>query len=281
MALFLSGLLAIVAILAAKADASPLWVPETIGVRQLVDDRPEMQLDRLFKSDSRPNARLPKKSANRLPKRSVFEYLPVKQDVVMPVVANGLAPVISQIQTKQPIVFLTIDDGAVKRAADINLVNRYRIKATLFLADIFISENPAFFKGFTATGSLVENHSVSHQNLTLLSYEDQKQEICDEADRQFEQFGRRPILFRPPGGDYNQDTQRAAADCGLQAVVQWTAKANGGSMQYQVGDRLRPGDIVLMHFRPEFPADMEAFINAVQSAGLHTELLEDWFPDAS
>ena len=62
----------------------------------------------------------------------------------------------------------------------------------------------------------------------------------------------------------------------MKAVVLWIAKANGGSMQYQVGNRLRPGDIVLMHFRPEFAQDMQAFVDAEKAAGLHTVLLEDW-----
>jgi hypothetical protein len=47
-------------------------------------------------------------------------------------------------------------------------------------------------------------------------------------------------------------------------------------MQYQIGNGLRPGDIVLMHFRPEFRSDMQAFVDAENAAGLHTELLEDW-----
>ena len=47
-------------------------------------------------------------------------------------------------------------------------------------------------------------------------------------------------------------------------------------MQYQVGHSLRAGDIVLMHFRPEFAKDMKAFVDAETAAGLHTELLEDW-----
>jgi peptidoglycan/xylan/chitin deacetylase (PgdA/CDA1 family) len=95
------------------------------------------------------------------------------------------------------------------------------------------------------------------------------------ADYVQQQFGRRPIFFRPPGGAYSNTMRRAAADCGMKAVVTWIAKANGGSMQYQIGDHLRPGDVVLMHFRPEFKQDMQAFLDAMTVAGLHTELLEN------
>ena len=33
-----------------------------------------------------------------------------------------------------------------------------------------------------------------------------------------------------------------------------------------------------MHFRPEFASDLQAFVDALDAAHLHTELLEDWLP---
>jgi hypothetical protein len=197
-------------------------------------------------------------------------------DYTIPPVTNGLAPVVSRLPTKQPVVFLGIDDGANKQPFELQMMKDNHVKASLFLANLFIKNNPAFFGGFTSAGSLIENHTLNHRLMSRLSYNEQKREICGQADLEAQQYGRRPILFRPPGGDYNRSTQRAAADCGMKAVVMWTAKANGGSMQYQVGHSLRPGDIVLMHFRPEFQKDMQAFLEAQKAAGLHTELLEDW-----
>lgn len=197
-------------------------------------------------------------------------------DFTIPPIVNGLAPVLTTIPTTHPVVFLGIDDGHAKLPFDLPLMQADHIKASLYLADSAIKENPAFFKSFITAGSLVENHTVTHPNLSRMTYAQQKQEICGEADIQQEQFGRRPILFRPPGGDYNQNTRRAAADCGMKAIVLWIAKANGGSMQYQVGASLRPGDIVLMHFRSEFAQDLQAFTTAEHAAGLHTVLLEDW-----
>jgi hypothetical protein len=204
--------------------------------------------------------------------------MPVTHDVTIPPVVNGYAPIISRINTKEPVVFLGIDDGANKQAFELQMMKDNNIKASLFLADSFIHSNPGFFKDFMDEGSLIEDHTVDHKNLALMSYESQKQDICSQADKEQQYYGRRPILVRPPGGSYNKDTPRAAAACGMKAVVQWIAKANGGSMQYQIGHGLRAGDIVLMHFRPEFKSDMQAFLDAEKAAGLHTELLEDWLP---
>lgn len=226
---------------------------------------------------SAPKQAAPAPSLAEPTQPAVVPQKPV-HDATIPPVVNGVAPVISHIETKQPVVFLSIDDGANKQPFELQLLKENNVKATLFLADSFIRSNPGFFTDFTTAGFLIEDHTVDHKNLAAMSLAEQKQEICTMADKLQQYYGRRPILMRPPGGAYNVNTPKAAAACGMKAVVQWIAKANGGSMQYQIGHSLRPGDIVLMHFRPEFKADLTAFLNAQNAAGLHTELLEDWLP---
>ncbi|MHA7270839.1 polysaccharide deacetylase family protein [Arthrobacter sp. HLT1-20] len=198
-------------------------------------------------------------------------------DYVLPPIENGMAPVLTKIPTEQKVVFVTIDDGAVKRDSDLALLEKNGIKSSLFLANTFIAGDPQFYKKYTAAGHLIENHTMSHNlGFINLSYEQQKAEICGMADFAEQQYGRRPVFFRPPGGPYTNATRQAVAECGMKAVVDWETKANGGGMDYQVGAGLRPGDIVLMHFRPEFPADLAAFLKAQKAAGLKVVLLEDY-----
>ncbi|MHA7305986.1 polysaccharide deacetylase family protein [Arthrobacter sp. TMN-49] len=198
-------------------------------------------------------------------------------DYVLPPIENGMAPVLTKVPTEQKVVFVTIDDGAVKRDSDLALLEKNRIKASIFLAHGFIAGEPQFYKKYTAAGHLIENHTMSH-NLAFihLSYEQQKAEICGMADFEEQQYGRRPVFFRPPGGPYTDAIRKAVAECGMKAVVDWETKANAGRMDYQVGAGLRPGDIVLMHFRPEFPEDLAAFTQAQKAAGLKVVLLEDY-----
>lgn len=205
---------------------------------------------------------------------------PVTPDVRIPPITNGLAPVITSLPTSQRVVFLGIDDGAHKSPDELQMMQQNHIKASLFLSRLFINDNPGFFTDFVRAGNEIENHTLNHDTtmVATMSYEQQKAEICGMADYEQQLYGRRPVLYRPPGGAYSTVMQRAAADCGMKAIVTWVAKANGGSMQYQVGDHLRPGDVVLMHFRPEFKQDMQAFLDAMKSQQLHTELIENWLP---
>ncbi len=198
-------------------------------------------------------------------------------DFSFPQAKNGLAPVIRRFDTHQPVVFLGIDDGNYKDPSVVQMMRDNHIHASLFLSKLFIANNPDFFKQLIDEGSVVEDHTLSHDTnmIKTQSYEQQKQEICGMANYEQQIYNVRPQLFRPPGGAYSTVMQKAANDCGMKAIITWAAKANGGSMQYQEGNGLRPGDIVLMHFRPEFKKDMQAFIDAMHTANLHTELLED------
>ncbi len=214
----------------------------------------------------------------KVPLRPKAEQAPaIVPDFALPPVQNGLVPVLTRIPTGQKVVVLTIDDGANKTPQEVQLLRSHGITATLFLAQAFIRDNPDFFKGFVSDGSRVEDHSIGHLlNLASLPYAQQKAEICGMFDYELARYGRRPVFFRPPGGPYNTSMRRAAADCGIKAIIDLEAKANAGRMDYQYGSSLRPGDIVLMHFRPEFAADLNAFLTAQKAAGLQVELLEDY-----
>ncbi|MET3810611.1 polysaccharide deacetylase family protein [Arthrobacter sp. UYEF3] len=210
-----------------------------------------------------------------LARRGRARYTP---DFRLPPIQNGLAPVLTKIDTKHPVVFLTIDDGVTKTPEMARLMAEYDYPASIFLTRNFVRDNPDFFKQFAAQGSLVENHTVSH-NINMVSqlgYQQQLAEITGMQDYAQQQFGRRPTLFRPPGGAYSVAMRQAVAAAGMKAIITWEAKSNAGHMDYQYGKGLRPGDIVLMHFRPEFAADLAAFRAAQHAAGLEVVLLEDF-----
>ena len=190
---------------------------------------------------------------------------------------DGTMPVISRIPTTEKVAFLTIDDGIVTNPSDLQLMQATNVKATFFLVYRFIHTDYSFFDNLaTQTGSDIENHTYDHFLLTNLNYDQQKLDICKNADVFNTWFGKRPVLLRPSGGAYNTTTLRAAADCGMKALVMWDATINNGVIKYQNGSSMRPGDIVLMHFRSTFQEDLNAFVQAAQSSGLQPDLLINW-----
>lgn len=195
---------------------------------------------------------------------------------VVPPIEAGKAPLVRRIETDQPYVFITIDDGSIQNPAALDLIRSANVRPTLFLNHIHVNGRAGYFRQLADAGATIQNHTVTHPNLRGKGYEFQKREICGNADRLAAEYGKRPDMLRPPFGNYDETTRKAAADCGMKAIVLWTATVNDGVVQFQAGNRLNPGDIVLMHFRHTFVADFTAFLNQAQEDGLTPVPLEDF-----
>jgi peptidoglycan/xylan/chitin deacetylase (PgdA/CDA1 family) len=183
-----------------------------------------------------------------------------------------------RIPTEQKVAFLTIDDGYLKLPEAQELVAAAGVPVTLFLTTDAVRDDPAYFRPMIDAGAVVEAHTVTHADLRGRSYEFQRREICDSADQLGQWYVRRPTLFRPPYGDKDATTLRAAKDCGMTAAFMWTETVHKGKVRYQESKPVKPGDIILMHFREAFRDDFVAALKAVHRAGLTPALLEDYMP---
>ncbi|GAA2012004.1 polysaccharide deacetylase family protein [Nocardiopsis rhodophaea] len=182
-----------------------------------------------------------------------------------------------RVDTDDPVVFLTIDDGATRDPKMADVLKEAGVPATFFLTDQYVREDADFFRRLRdATGSQIENHTLDHPDLKSQSADEQRRQICATSDNYEEEFGRRPTLLRPPYGSFDDDTLRAAAECGATHVVHWSAEIANGKIQFASGDRLRAGDIVLMHFREQFREDVDRFAEEAEKSGLKPALLEDY-----
>ncbi|KOX22842.1 polysaccharide deacetylase [Streptomyces sp. NRRL F-6491] len=200
--------------------------------------------------------------------------------------SEGVPPVFTTVPTKEKIVFLTIDDGSEKDPELLRMMDELKIPYSAFLSDYVISDDYAYFARMQKSqkgGVVLNNHTLNHRYLPGLSYSRQEREICGMQDVIEKKFGKRPTLFRPPYGNYNDDTLRAAGSCGIKAVPLWAAEAFPDRMEWREWDRdLHPGDIVLTHFRGEEDwkgsmADMvRRVMNVITAKGYAVAKLEDY-----
>ncbi|MFD8640136.1 polysaccharide deacetylase family protein [Streptomyces zaomyceticus] len=199
---------------------------------------------------------------------------------------EGLPPVFTTVPTKQKVVFLTIDDGAEKDPELLRMMKELRIPYSAFLSDYVVKDDYGYFARMQKsqeTGVSLHNHTLNHRYLPGLSYKQQKREICGMQDVIEKRFGKRPPLFRPPYGNYNEDTLRAAKSCGVEAVPLWAAEAFPDHMEWREWDRdLHPGDIVLTHFRGKgdwkgtMPDMIRRVMNVITAKGYAVAKLEDY-----
>lgn len=194
---------------------------------------------------------------------------------------NGLPPVIKKIDTKKKVVFLTIDDGFITDPKMSAMLAKYGIPVTQFLTNNSVNGSRySFFKKISKRdGQTIQNHTMSHPNLRTLPFEAQKAQICETNAHYKQQFGASPWMLRPPYGESNEDTRKAAAACGIDYLVNWSATMPKAELRYQNVDSLRSGDIILHHWYPESYKWVEGLIKEVRRQGFKFGALQDYLPE--
>src|SRR3954449_7851090 len=134
---------------------------------------------------------LPAALAAKLP---TFSSPPPPDPVTEP--PSSSAAWFSAIPTKQPVAFLTIDDGFTKDPELIEVLRASHIRVTLFLEINAIKDDPAYFRQLVDAGAVIEAHTITHPDLVGMSYAAQSKEICGSADRLTGRYGQRPALVR-------------------------------------------------------------------------------------
>ncbi|MFC9127212.1 polysaccharide deacetylase family protein [Streptomyces sp. NPDC057099] len=194
-----------------------------------------------------------------------------------------LPPVFTTIPTRDKVVFLTIDDGAEKDPAFLRMMSDLDVPYTAFLSGYLVKDDDRYFRQMQARGTVLNNHTLWHRYMPGLSYRAQRREICGMQRFIERRYGTRPTLFRPPFGSYDRATLRAAKACGIEYAPLWNAEVFVDHWEYREADRrLRPGDIVLSHFRGReqwkgaMPDMIRRFLNKVTTEGYAVGRLEDY-----
>ncbi|WP_234377016.1 polysaccharide deacetylase family protein [Streptomyces sp. TP-A0356] len=192
----------------------------------------------------------------------------------------GLPEVLDRVPTEDKVVFLTYDEGAENDPRFVEMVRELRLPVSVFLTDTAVGPGYARVARLRAAGAVIQNHTLDHAALRGRPYEEQRAQICGQRDRLRSLLGLRPRLLRPPYGRYDRTTLRAAADCGVTALILWRPCPGPEPEPYGGGESPRPGDIVLPHEggRPltSLTTETTRLLRRIQAKGLTVGRLEDY-----
>ena len=156
-----------------------------------------------------------------------------------------------------------------------DILDKYSVKTTFFVVGEWVDQFPESVRALAEAGHEIMNHSDTHPHFPQLSPEDMTRELNACSDKIEAITGVRPILFRPPYGDYDDKVVSTARAAGMYAV-QWDVdsldwKEQGAEVEIrQVLEHkhLGNGSIILFHNDAKYtPKVLDTILKGIKEKG--------------
>ncbi len=158
-----------------------------------------------------------------------------------------------------PAVALTYDLCPVRTASGfdrelIDFLIANKIPATFFMSGRWMTRHDAEVKELLAVPFFeVGTHGEVHAHLPTHEMEEQQREIQGPVRVLKTKYGRSTTLFRPPYGEYNDQTVEAVKDLGLRFIL-WNIESGdpdptltADAILARVQKRMKPGSVIVLH----------------------------------
>ena len=158
-----------------------------------------------------------------------------------------------------PGVALTFDLCPVRHGAGydqalIDYLIEQKIPATFFMSGTWMTKHDQQVRALLQIPFFeVGTHGEVHTHLPLHSAEEQKHEILGPVRLLKTKYGHDATLFRPPYGEFNEETVKVARALGLQFILWDVVSGDPDPLltTIQIEDRLkrflRKGSVIVMH----------------------------------
>ena len=151
-------------------------------------------------------------------------------------------------------IALTFDDGPHEGYTGrlISVLGRANVPATFFVVGSCLEQRPELARSLREHGHELGGHTMTHRNLCRLSEREIGAELSRTRELMRSQCGSESLLFRPPGGRYDEKVLAVARKLGLSLVL-WTVfprdhEENDPEMIVQrVLEQADDGGIILLH----------------------------------
>ncbi|BCV23937.1 MAG TPA: polysaccharide deacetylase family protein [Firmicutes bacterium] len=168
--------------------------------------------------------------------------------------STGRTNPVFQVDTPKPLVALTVNVawGEEYLPDLLAALKAGEAKATFFMVGDWVRQFPALTKDIAAGGHELGNHTWYHPHPTQISEAELKEELQRTADLLEKLTQKKPALFAPPYGEWDERVVSTAGELGYPTImwsldtVDWE-RPPAEVIVERVLAGIQPGGIVLMH----------------------------------
>ncbi|MBN2082204.1 polysaccharide deacetylase family protein [bacterium] len=178
---------------------------------------------------------------------------------------------------------LTFDDGpdAKYTAQVMEILDSYGVKGTFFLLGERVQRYPDQVKALVRSGHEIGNHTHQHRDLTKLAVASQQSQI-KQADEILDLLGVECRWFRPPYGEFTQDSLDYALSLDMETIL-WSvdpkdwAQPGAETIKARVLKQTGPGAVILLHStNAQTVAALPGIIEGLHERGYTFATLTQW-----
>ena len=157
----------------------------------------------------------------------------------------------------------------------IDIFDKYNVKVTFFVVGEWVDKYPESVKALADAGHEVMGHSNDHAHFNTLSADQIVEDINTCNDKIEKITGKRPTLFRPPFGEYDDHVITTVRGMGIEPI-QWDVdsldwKEQGAEVEIrQVLEHkhLGNGSIILFHNDAKYtPKVLDTILKGIKEKG--------------
>lgn len=165
-------------------------------------------------------------------------------------------------------IALTFDDGPHPGTTPriLDTLAAHKARATFFVVGERAAQHPELVQRMVCEGHAIGVHGLRHRTMVLQSRKEIERDLGEALSRIEDAAGEtlpRPILLRPPYGFKTKALAQTAERLGF-VIVAWSLDprdydpSDPKTLTTKVVAKLVPGEIVLLHERPELPVATDA-----------------------
>lgn len=190
---------------------------------------------------------------------------------------------IYNVATQEKKVAISFDAawGNEDTAQLIDILAKYKIKATFFIVGEWVDKYPESVKALSDAGHSIQNHSDTHPHLPELDKESIINEINNCNNKIEKLTGKRPVLIRVPYGDYNNCVVECVNELKMY-TIQWDVDSldwkdyDAQKLYNRVTSKVNCGSIVLFHNAAKHtPEALPSIIECLLEKGFKFVTIED------
>ncbi len=177
----------------------------------------------------------------------------VNRKVAVSTAAERLLPIYS-VEKSEKVVSISFDCAWGVEHTDtlLSVMSKNDVRCTFFAVEFWVERYPEYAKKIVDAGHELGTHSRSHPYMSKLSKPQIQDELKTSSDAIERITGKRPTLFRPPYGDYNNTLVQTATEMGLY-TIQWDVDSldwknlSATEIALRIVNGAKNGSIILCH----------------------------------